>query len=164
MSDATVQTRLETLGLSAEQIAEAADVHVTTAYRWLSGARVPRRKALKGVADAVGVSLQWLQTGEADVEGEPPATRPDPPQLPGGGPTRLGRLDLDSVPPSRHAHLERVASTLVYELVDGDRVKLAVRIVVEADPEPRRQDVSSRIEAGAPHPPAPAAEPVRSAA
>lgn len=55
----------EYAGLEQEQLAERADIARTTVVNYEKGYRVPRRLYLRAIAEATGVDLHWLETGEA---------------------------------------------------------------------------------------------------
>ncbi|MEL6706084.1 MAG: S24 family peptidase, partial [Bacteroidota bacterium] len=66
----------------ATALAGLADVDYSTAYRWLKGETRPYNKFLHKIADAKGVSREWLRTGEGDMllagqgDGGTPTTTP----------------------------------------------------------------------------------------
>lgn len=53
------------LGWDADDIARHCDVDLSSVYRWRGGTR-PNANSLQKIADAAGVSLEWLQKGEGD--------------------------------------------------------------------------------------------------
>lgn len=54
-------------GLSPIDMADRAGVSHTTVYRWINGESEPRRNALAAFAEANGIALQWLKTGEGPM-------------------------------------------------------------------------------------------------
>lgn len=55
----------EFAGLEQEELAERAEIGRTTVVNYEKGYRVPRRLYLRAIAEATGVDLHWLETGEA---------------------------------------------------------------------------------------------------
>ena len=84
----------ERAGLSCEALAARAGVHPATLYRWQADSHEPTAHQLHAVADALGVTMEWLLSGRHAAG--PPApgvgvssTAPTPPeQAPGAGLTR----------------------------------------------------------------------------
>ena len=64
----------ESVGLSQDELGEAAGVGRATIARIESGKGTPRRATLIAIAFATGVSLEWLENGETPA-----------PDSPGGG-------------------------------------------------------------------------------
>ncbi len=61
-----IRTAAERLG-SNRRLAELAGMPETTLYRYMSGEHVPNAEALVRVANAAGVNLQWLATGNGSM-------------------------------------------------------------------------------------------------
>lgn len=57
------------LGISAEHVARRVDVSTTSVLRWETGTS-PASHYLPALADALGVSIEWLLTGEGAGPGE----------------------------------------------------------------------------------------------
>lgn len=55
----------EFAGMDQATLAEKAEIGRTTIVNYEAGYRVPRRIYLRAIADATGVDLHWLETGEA---------------------------------------------------------------------------------------------------
>lgn len=55
----------EYAGLEQTELAERAEIGRTTVVNYEQGYRTPRRIYLRAIAEATGVSLHWLETGEA---------------------------------------------------------------------------------------------------
>lgn len=64
----------ESVGMSQEELGEAAGVGRATIARIESGKGTPRRATLIAISFATGVSLEWLENGETPA-----------PDSPGGG-------------------------------------------------------------------------------
>lgn len=58
-----IRTSRHSLGLSAEHLARRVDVSTTSVLRWESGTS-PAARYVPALADALGVSIAWLLTGE----------------------------------------------------------------------------------------------------
>ncbi len=58
--------------MSVPALAKAIRVDRTTVYRWLREGADPSARALEDVASATGVSLDWLLTGEGQMEASSP--------------------------------------------------------------------------------------------
>lgn len=73
----------EYAGLEQSELADRADISRGSVVNYEQGYRVPRRLYLRAIAEATGVDLHWLETGEAPAE-EPPAedVRPERLELP----------------------------------------------------------------------------------
>lgn len=67
----------EHAGLTQSALAEALGVAAGTIQRWEKGALNPRPKALEALAEATGVSLDWLLQGDSASPSEAPSTLPD---------------------------------------------------------------------------------------
>lgn len=59
-----VQEARERLGIGQAEMARRVGVVTTTAWRWEHDRSVPRPSDLERLADALGVSKVWLETGE----------------------------------------------------------------------------------------------------
>ena len=55
----------EYAGLEQSELAERAEIGRTTIVNYEQGYRTPRRLYLRAIAEATGVDLHWLETGEA---------------------------------------------------------------------------------------------------
>jgi len=55
----------EFAGLDQAELAELADMSRTSIVNYELGYRVPRRLYLRAIADATGVDLRWLETGDS---------------------------------------------------------------------------------------------------
>ena len=60
----------EYAGLDQSQLAERAEIGRTTVVNYEQGYRAPRRIYLRAIAEATGVDMHWLETGEAPSEDE----------------------------------------------------------------------------------------------
>lgn len=61
----------ESVGMSQEELGEAAGVGRATIARIESGKGTPRRATLIAISFATGVSLEWLENGESPAGPEP---------------------------------------------------------------------------------------------
>ena len=64
----------EFAGLDQSELADRAEIGRTTVVNYELGYRTPRRLYLRAIAEATGVDLHWLETGEAPSVDEAPAT------------------------------------------------------------------------------------------
>ena len=55
----------EHAGLEQSELAERAEISRTSVVNYELGYRTPRRLYLRAIAEATGVDLHWLETGEA---------------------------------------------------------------------------------------------------
>lgn len=60
----------EYAGLDQTQLAERAEIGRTTVVNYEQGYREPRRLYLRAIAEATGVDMHWLETGEAPSDDE----------------------------------------------------------------------------------------------
>lgn len=67
----------EFAGLDQAALAERADIGRTTVVNYELGYRIPRRLYLRAIAEATGVDLHWLETGEAPSGGADGASEVD---------------------------------------------------------------------------------------
>lgn len=63
----------EFAGLEQAELAAKADMSRTSVVNYELGYRTPRRLYLRSIAEATGVDLHWLETGEAPSIEEAPA-------------------------------------------------------------------------------------------
>lgn len=92
---------------------------------WERGDAAPSYESVKTVFTPLGISADWVLTGDGEMLGSG-ATR-------GVGEPRATYAPQD---PSEYAHLVPAGSTFTYALRTGDgRVKAAVKIVMMLDPD-----------------------------
>ena len=63
-----VRLALDVADIDADVIAAELGVHPNTVSNYLAGRTRPRRAALRVIAQATGVSLRWLETGDESEE------------------------------------------------------------------------------------------------
>lgn len=68
----------EFAGLEQTELADRAEVSRASIVNYEQGHRIPRRIYLRALADATGVDLHWLETGEAPSVDEASATEVRP--------------------------------------------------------------------------------------
>lgn len=64
-----VRLALDVADIDIDAIAEELGVHPNTVHNYLAGRTRPRRPTLRVIAQATGVSLRWLETGDESEEG-----------------------------------------------------------------------------------------------
>jgi len=72
-----LQSAMQDKGLTQVALADLANTTQTSISRYLRGAGMPRAEELHRLSIALGVSMEWLLTGE-DPDGAPPAASPPP--------------------------------------------------------------------------------------
>jgi transcriptional regulator with XRE-family HTH domain len=65
------QTR-EARGINASELARLTDVTPTAVWNWENKNRIPQSKTLSGLATVLGVSKEWLLTGDRAANADTP--------------------------------------------------------------------------------------------
>lgn len=74
-----IRIAAEAKGLSLRQLAEATAISYSSLQNWIGGHREPRIDALVAIGSQLGISLDWLLTGEGPMfRGELAALAPAP--------------------------------------------------------------------------------------
>lgn len=63
-----VREAVDQSGLSREAVAEKVEISPATLFRWMSDTSKPNRPALRRLADAIGVRVDWLETGHGPMQ------------------------------------------------------------------------------------------------
>lgn len=62
-----IRQAVETLGLSLKQAAARCDISYSSMQNWAGGHRDPRPEALITIGSRLGISIDWLLTGEGPM-------------------------------------------------------------------------------------------------
>jgi len=62
-----IRLAMEISGVEADDLAEEMGVHSNTIHNYAAGRTKPKRLALKAIAERTGVSLAWLEGGDASM-------------------------------------------------------------------------------------------------
>lgn len=62
-----IRIAVEALGLSLKQAAERCDIPYSSLQNWAGGHREPRPDALITIGSQLGISIDWLLTGEGSM-------------------------------------------------------------------------------------------------
>lgn len=112
-----IKLAVKQAGISREAVAKAAVIGNSTLGTYMKGADI-QVSTLFALAEATGVTLEWLATGRGPMRpGETPPPPPEPAQPPPPAPPRdlFGQLDMDRLARAYTAALQALASSGQYQ-------------------------------------------------
>ncbi|MCQ4242495.1 helix-turn-helix domain-containing protein [Stutzerimonas stutzeri] len=62
-----IRTAIESQGLSLKKAAERCDISYSSLQNWAGGHREPRPEALIAIGSQLGISIDWLLTGQGSM-------------------------------------------------------------------------------------------------
>lgn len=114
----TIASRITALrklrGLSQSELARSLGVSAQSVQQWESGRTEPKPKRVKEIADSLGVSTYWLQTGD------------DPPL----GATAAETIDTATLPQPIRAEVELLIAGLRDGSIPLERFKAAMTLLL----------------------------------
>ena len=126
------------------QLAAKTGVSVTTVRQWVRGEAVPGLDNLLATANALGVSVGWLSTGEGEKASEFPSIRVDPSKA-AVDPRRLALVIAaveelfeevgGNAPPSERSELASRLYEQVWDMETEDEVRGGLTIAIRHEKE-----------------------------